>query len=132
MNTLDLIRRSLLLIRVIGSNEAPDDDDAKDALMALNTMMRRWEANGIAMGWNDVADVNEELPAPPEAEEAIAYNLALRLCPLFGKEPTMDLRGVARSGLEAVRRDAYANNPLILESGPFRHWYYNIRADQYE
>ena len=100
MKAIDIIRRSLLIIRVIDSVEAPNDDDAKDALTSLNTMMRRWEAKGIALGWNTVANVQDDLPAPPEAEEAIAYNLALRLCPLFGKQMGPVEMGIARSGLE--------------------------------
>lgn len=132
MNTLEIIRRALMIIRVIGSNEAPDDDDAKDALTALNTMMRRWEAKNIALGWNTVEDVNDPLPAPPEAEEAIAYNLAIRLCPLFGKQMDPQDRAIATSGLNDLRNAGYANNPLTLETYPFGWGYYNIRADQYE
>lgn len=129
--TLDILTESLRLLRVIGSNEAPDDDDARDALSALNRMMRRWEANGLSMGWNDVESENDPLPAPPEAEEPIIYNLAMRMRPLFGKDLDPSVMAMARNGLNQLRRDVKVSNPLSPDCNVLSWGYYNIRSDQY-
>lgn len=130
--TIEIITESLRLLRVIGANEAPDDDDARDSLSALNRMMRRWEANGLSLGWNDVAEVTDDLPAPPEAEEAIVYNLAMRMRPMFGKELDPAVMAMARNGRDALRRDVKVANPLSPDSNPMRWGLYNIRSDQYD
>lgn len=130
--TIDILTESLRLLRVIGSNEAPDDDDARDALSALNRMMRRWEANGLALGWNDVANMQDLLPAPPEAEEAIIYNLAMRMRPLFGKTLEPDVMAMARNGRNELRRDGFVASPLTPDVNVLRWGMYNIRSDQYD
>ena len=94
-----IVQDTLLELRIIASNEAPDDDDARDCVRSLNTMMREWEVDGVALGWSDVADVTSELPVPPEAEGAITYNLAVRMAAQFGKELRPDTIAKADSGL---------------------------------
>lgn len=41
---LDMIKRSLRLVRAIGKGEIPDADESVDALAALNAMMDSWAA----------------------------------------------------------------------------------------
>lgn len=93
-----IVQDALLELRVIGSNEAPDDDDARDCVRSLNTMMREWEVDGVSLGWTDVADVTDTLPVPPEAEGALTYNLAVRMAAQFGKELRPDTLQKADSG----------------------------------
>lgn len=130
--TLEIITESLRLLRVIGANEAPDDDDARDSLSALNRMMRRWEASGLSLGWNYVQELTDDLPAPPEAEEAIIYNLAMRMRPMFGKELDPSVMAMARNGRDALRRDVKVANPLSPDANVLRWGLYNIRSDQYD
>jgi len=54
-------------------------------------MCNRWEANGLALGWVNVTAPDGTMPSPTEAEEAIAYNLALRLAPEYGVQPRQDV-----------------------------------------
>ena len=131
MITLEAIREALLIIRVLGSNEAPDEDDAQTCLVTLNMMLRRWEANGLALGWNTVDDVNDPLPVPPEAEEAVVNNLAVKVAPKFGKQPSNDTYGAARSSLAALLRDNKVAFPLVMEGGSRLWGWYDIRSDQY-
>lgn len=93
-----IVQDALLELRVIGSNEAPDDDDARDCVRSLNTMMREWEVDGVSLGWTDVADVTDTLPVPPEAEGALTYNLAVRMAAQFGKELRPDTLQKADAG----------------------------------
>lgn len=129
MKLIRLVTRSLRLIGVVDAAEAPEAEDYVTALEALNAMMRRWEANGIALGWNDV-DVNtEDVPAPPEALEAIIFNLAMTLGAEYGVEIRPDVAAVAARGQNELRRDVLAANPLVIERSG---WRYNIYSDSYE
>lgn len=101
----DIVRDALGHLRVLDANEAVEAEDARDAVRALNLMMRRWEASGLALGWTDVADVNATLPAPPEAEEAIGYNLALKLRARYNATLDQDTVAHANDGLAALRAD---------------------------
>ncbi len=128
MQALSLISRSLRLLRVIDAEEAPEAKEAQDALMALNGMLRRWEANGLALGWNTVSDVSEELPLPDEALDAVTFNLAVKLRPEYGVTIDPDVRAEAESGLSALRRDVKVAAPIVHDDCG---WGYDIRSDSY-
>lgn len=104
-----IARDALQLLGVVDANEAPEAEDAATAVRALNLMMRAWEVDGMSMGWQDVADVTEELPAPPETEEAITYNLALRLRPKFGVTLEPDVIQQANDGLATLSAQIASN-----------------------
>lgn len=76
-------------------------------------MMNRWEADGISLGWSDVTDGANTLPAPVEAEEAIAYNLAVVIAPEYGVMPSTLVGQGADSGYKAVLRDVWAAQPNV-------------------
>lgn len=124
----DLIARSLRILRVLDPDEAPEARQYETALVALNGMMRRWEANGIALGWNDILAPGDTLPAPPEAEEAIAFNLALTLRTEYGVQLDPDVIAIAKENLSLLRRDVAIANPLGWSNG--NGWDYNVYTDQ--
>ena len=82
--------------------------DTQTAIVALNALMVRWEADGLSVGWVPVDSGSDTLPAPPEAEEAIAYNLALRLRPEYGVALSADVIEMAREGMGRIQADVYA------------------------
>lgn len=128
MQAIVTISRALRLLRVLDPDEAPEAADAKTALEALNKMMRRWEADGIALGWNTLASVDDEMTIPEEAEDAVDHNLALRMRKEFGVAIDPDLVSDANSLLNALRRDVNVANPLAHESPG---WGYDTRSDSY-
>lgn len=70
------------------------------ALAKLDAMMAGWEASGIRVGWlipsnNDSADIDQIAVSTDAANEAIYQNLAIRLCPAFGKVAPPELRQLA-------------------------------------
>lgn len=122
----EIVSRSLRILRVLDVNSAPRAGDMATAVVALNGMMRRWEANGMAMGWSNVANPSDVMPVPEEAEEAIAYNLALRLRGEYGASLDPDTVAFAQSGLNALRRDRIVEMPLQWERDGI---HYDIRTD---
>lgn len=126
-----IVNRALRLLSVLDVNSAPEAEDEQTAIAALNAMCTRWEANGLAMGWRNVSAPDDTLPAPDEAHEALAYNLALRLAPEYGK--TGDHIALdAREFLADFRRDALVSRPLVQCSDLPRglNGYWNIYTDE--
>lgn len=111
-NVADIIRAALGHLRVIDAMEAVEAEDSRDAIQALNRMMRRWEADGVNLGWSDVDNPDDLLPAPPEAEEAIGYNLALRLRANYGATLDQDVVQFAQDGLASLKADCLRASPL--------------------
>jgi hypothetical protein len=110
----DIVRDALGHLREIDANEAVEAEDARDAVRALNMMMRRWEADGLALGWTDVTNVEDTLPAPAEAEEAIGYNLALKLRARYGSTLDQDVVQHANDGLAMLRADVATRDAVRL------------------
>jgi len=104
-----IVRDALLHLRVQDAAEAVDAQAMQDAIRALNGMMQRWEADGVSVGWTDVSAPDDTLPAPAEAEEAISYNLAVRLRARYGVAIDPDVIQMATDGLAALRADVVAN-----------------------
>ncbi|MCS4234414.1 packaged DNA stabilization gp4 family protein [Stenotrophomonas sp. BIGb0135] len=98
----EVIRDSLLLLRVLDAGEAPEAEDSQDAIRALNLMMTSMEAEGISIGWSNVSSPDDEMPCPFENEQGIAYLLATRLRPNYGKPLDPDVIQGAREGMAAM------------------------------
>lgn len=127
----DIVRDALGHLRVLDANAPVPPIDMRDSIRALNLMVRRWEADGLALGWSDVSEPTDALPLPPEAEEAVGYNLALRLRARYGVQIDPDIVALADAGLSALQRDRIVEMPLVLDPlcAPRR---YNTYTDSYE
>lgn len=110
----DIIRDALGHLRVLDANEAVEAEDAAESIRALNLMMRRWEASGISLGWSDVSSPDDTLPIPAEAEEAIGYNLALRLYARYGATLDQGMIDAARDGKAALMGDVALSDGFRL------------------
>lgn len=99
---VEIIRDALGHLRVIDADASPDPIDTRDAMRALNLMMRAWEASNIPVGWVDVSDATQEMPTPPELDEAIGYNLAVKLRAKYGATIDQDIVALATDGLALV------------------------------
>lgn len=122
------ITRALRILRVVDATETPEAEDAQTALEALNAMMMRWEADGNSVGWSPVESLDEELPAPFEAEDAIVFNLAIVLRPEYGLPLDQDVYIMAERGLSAIRRDVAVANPSTFDNC---RGGYDIRSDTF-
>lgn len=101
----EIIHDALGHLGVVSATEAAEAWQLEDAMRRLNLMMTRWEASGIALGWVNVDNPDDQMPCPPEAEEAIGYNLALKLRPKYGVEVDPDVVAFAQSGKSALMAD---------------------------
>lgn len=110
----EVVQDALQYLGVLDAAGPVSAEDMQTGIRQLNMMMRRWEANLLSLGWNDVDNPDEDMPVPPEAEEAIGYNLALRLNARF-KVPLGEIADVielARSGYATLLRDQEVATPI--------------------
>ncbi|MFQ6309920.1 packaged DNA stabilization gp4 family protein [Lysobacter capsici] len=105
----DTIRDALSHLRVQDPRQPLKAEHARDGIRALNQMMTRWEADHLSLGWQEVSSPDDEMPVPPEALEAISYNLVLKLRPRFGVVIDGDVIQQATDGLAALRADVLSN-----------------------
>lgn len=125
----DIVGRALRLLRVANPAQSIAAADMATGIVALNAMMVRWEADTLALGWSAVANPSDTLPAPDEAHEAIAYNLAVKLRPEYGTPIEPDVIDTARRGLSDLQRDQMIATPLERDC---RGGHYNIYVDDYQ
>lgn len=125
-----VVRDALLHLRAIDQHQTPEAQEVEDAIRQMNMLVREWEVNSLPLGWVDVANPDEDVPCPPEAESAIAYNLALRLQTFYGISADPSVVGLAASTLAALTAQAQAYNFARLsyddlpvgQGRPFGNW----------
>lgn len=101
----ETVRDALLILKVADAKQPIKPVDMADGIRALNQMMRRWEADGLAMGWVDVSNPSDTLPVPAEAEQAVSLNLAMNLRPRYGVTLEQDVMAMAMAGLSSLAVD---------------------------
>ena len=95
-------------------------------------MCTRWEANGLALGWANVDAADDTMPSPDEAEEAIVYNLALKLAPEYAIPTAMPaIADMARTALMELRRDRITEMPIVMDTTLPRAKHFDIYTDSY-
>lgn len=112
MKVEKLVARSLRLLQVIDAVQPVKARDMETAIEALNAMMRRLEADSLALGWQPVANPSDDVPIPEEAEEAVAANLAMTMAPEFGVMPMPLVVTMASRGLNDLLRDQMVATPI--------------------
>ncbi len=128
----EIVAGALGLLRVLDATEAPEAEDMETGIFTLNQMMIRWEANGYSVGWSPISNPADEMPNVPEADEAIMYNLAVKLRPRYGVSIDPDVFEEARRLKSDVLADVFASSPMEMERGiPGFRCRYNIRSDGY-
>jgi hypothetical protein len=105
-----IVRDALLLLGVQDATEAVSAQEMQDGIRELNKMCSRLEADGVSIGWTNVAAPTDTLPAPFEAEAAIASNLAIWLQPRYKVPLDQSVVAQATDGLAALRADVIANS----------------------
>lgn len=84
----DVTRRALRIAGVIASGETPDSDTIADALATFNALLAEWHVAGIGIPDYTVASEGATLSTDLADREALAYQLAFRIGPEYGFEPS--------------------------------------------
>lgn len=108
----DFAKDVLGTLQVINPVQSVSAADMQTTMRFLNRFMRRMEANGVSMGWQDVDDPDQELPLPPECEFGIMYSVALVMAPQYGVEPMPAVVAGAQEFMNDLRRDQAVATPI--------------------
>jgi hypothetical protein len=76
-------------------------------LRRLDSMMAEWNSIGIRIGYPipgspENSDLDAETNVPDAANNAIETNLALRISPIFGRQPMPETTKAAKIGYDAL------------------------------
>lgn len=101
-----------------GSDFDLQPEDLQTGLRKLDAMMATWGgAMGIRIGFaggDGKGDLGVDMAVPDWAYEALYLNLALRLCPDYGKTPSPLTQTSAKAALDAVRGRTVQPSPRRL------------------
>ena len=106
------ITRALRLIQVIDPIQSVSDADMETAIDALNGLLRRWEASGLALGFQPVSSPSDTLPVPDEALDAVTYAVAVRVASEYGVTPMPEVVATANNLYADLLRDQAVATPI--------------------
>lgn len=97
-------------------------EQVQSALRKLDAMMATWNAKGIRLGYPlvsspDDSDLDDDSNVPDSANEAVIFNLGIRLAPSFGKSVAIETRINAKLAYDALLSIACFPVEMQLPSG---------------
>ncbi len=101
-----IVSRALRLVGVLDAGESAAAIDMQTGIEVLNALCTRIEADGLAIGWANVASPAEDMPTRPEHDEPIAYILAVRLGDEFRVSVPETVIVTASYGMSKMHADA--------------------------
>lgn len=92
---------------LVQASEAPlEPDEIQDAIRYMNRFMAQLAADGIALGYTDVASTSDAITIPDGAINGLVFNLAIKLASQFGKAVSPELALNAREAKNTMRNIA--------------------------
>lgn len=97
-------------------------EQIESARRKLNNMVAGWSSRNIQIGFPlpsgaDTDDINDDTDAPDYVIDAMIYNLALRIAPSIGKQPSHDTRLIASQSYENMIRMSVIK-PISIKLDP--------------
>lgn len=90
-------------LAISGVTRKPKPEEQVLAIKQMDRMVAQWRNKGLCLGYADSAgavDTNQESNLTLEQEQAVALNLAMRLCPAFGIQPNIITMGDAKEAYQ--------------------------------
>ena len=84
-----------------------DADERQEALFMLDSLMAEWQSVNVVLGYivpasPELSDLNDNSGLTMSAVNAVARNVALNLCPSYGKTPSIQLQASAATSKNAL------------------------------
>lgn len=112
-----VVRRALRLVGAQDSDEATSASASQDAIETLNSIGQRWLAIGLLAAWTDVDSPLDTLVTPATADEAIIYELGLRIAPEYGVQPSQTVTDQAGTERRLLWRDRLQSADTTTANG---------------
>jgi tail accessory factor len=127
---IQIISRALRLIGVADAAEAIEANDAQDALETLNAMLAEWHEAEIGLPDYALATTETELASDAADREAIAYQLALRIAPEYGKTVQAEFVVAAETTMARLRLRYFQPGCTDFRELPSRRLSFNIETGE--
>jgi hypothetical protein len=108
----DIVNQALRELGVLHGAEVAGAEEGESGLTALNQMLNSWVFDGIDLEHITATNLTDTLPYPDDHHSAFAYNLALRLSPQYGVEPSRMLMSLAIDGYRQLQNRYLVIRPL--------------------
>ena len=95
MNNLDLVNDALALIGVLPEGQDASAENGALALRFANDLIEEWADDNLTLNWTPQSDLSASNDLKGVELNAVKYNLAITLCPVFGREPSKTLMFLA-------------------------------------
>ena len=99
-----VIKAALQRILVQDSEASLQASEYQDAIFAMNNYMLALDAQGITLGYTEVADLGDDITIPTGALRGLIANLAIEVAPDYNGAISEGLVVAAQQGMEAMRK----------------------------
>jgi len=129
----DIVEQAFNELRISGLTVNPSPEDNKLALQVLERMAIAWGNQGLLVSWDKSTYITDPDPQDDSgiedwALEGFAQNLALKLCPAFGKQAARELYSLAaesKAGLYSADLITQENNAYLPIGAGNGAYYWN-------
>lgn len=126
MKASDVVNRALRIVGVIASGEEAGASDSADALQAMNDLFSEWRGSGIKIEDASAASLTSDLTIDAADKEAVAYQVALRIGPDYGWEPSALTMKNAMESFNRMQLRYFAIEPADYSHMPGARAYFDI------
>jgi hypothetical protein len=99
----DIVSRALRLLGVIASGETIEASTGADALAVLNALLAEMHEAGIGLPDYSFTGLTDTLASDAADQEALAYQLAIRIAPEYGLSLSPEAAAIARVSMFRLR-----------------------------
>lgn len=110
MNNLDFINDALTLIGVLPEGQEATAEQGVIAMRFANELVDEWADDGLYLNWTPNTSLADSNTLSGSELTALKYHLAVRLCPVFGRDPSQSLVALAMASFARLIRMQAARN----------------------
>jgi len=114
----EVVKTALTLIGIADYEFDIIPEELATGVDFLNLMMSLWSNKSLKVPYNFDGDAEDSSGLPDIAIEAVAANLAIRLAPSYGKQVPMEVRTLAKQGLNALFSESAKPLEMQLDTIP--------------
>tara|TARA_R110000772_G_scaffold30605_5_gene76011 strand:+ start:358 stop:840 length:483 start_codon:yes stop_codon:yes gene_type:complete len=104
MATVAQVANSALQRILVQASEAPlEPDEYQEFIFSMNNYMTQLDAQGISLGYTEVANLADTVTIPTGALRGLIANMAIEVSPDYGGVVTEALALAARQGMQTMR-----------------------------
>jgi len=77
-------------------------EEITSGVRRMDSMLSQWSLRGVRVPYNFVGGPGDDSGLPIAFHEAVTLNLAIRLAPSYGKQPSMSVMTVAKQAFDSI------------------------------